>query len=218
MSFWTAHGYLGGFFFILFLLFLPRVTMVISLALSAGIVAWIVEPFGAVGLTVLPVAIVGWVAWFLFPRFLIAALATALYWNTNPILCISAWLLAYFILQAKRKAAEKRAQKRQEEQEEDERVAAEETAPKKKKRTSTSGGAQSGQQRKRRPQSAGQQAQRWWDVLGVNPSASADAIKAAYRHLAKATHPDSAPDGKGDVERFRKANEAYQEGLKRNGK
>src|SRR3989344_4837531 len=74
------------------------------------------------------------------------------------------------------------------------------------------------QRRKRPAQSTGRRVQQWWDVLGVNPSASADAIKAAYHRVAKVTHPDSAPDGKGDVERFRRANEASQEGLKRNGK
>jgi len=218
MSYWTVHGYLGGFFFILFLFLLPRLTTFLSLALSVGMVAWIAEPFGLTGFLALLVAIVGWVAWFLVPRFLVAALATVLYFDTNPVLWIGAWILAYYLLQTKKKIAAQRAQRRQEEQEEAEQVAAEEEMEKKKKRTRTSG-AQSGQQRRRRPaQSAGQQAQQWWDVLGINPSASADAIKAAYRRAAKATHPDSAPDGKGDVERFRRANEAYQEGLKRKGK
>jgi hypothetical protein len=219
MSFWAAHGYIGGFFFIMFLLLLPRLTMFVSLALTVGMVTWLTEPFGLAGhpLGVL-LALAGWVAWFMFPRFLVAILATALYFESNTVLVAGAWLSAYFIFTSKKEIAAERAKKRQEEeQEEAERLAAEEnTAAKKKKRARTSG-TQSGQ-RRRPAQSTGQRVQQWWDVLGVNPSASTDAIKAAYRRIAKATHPDSAPDGKGDVEIFRKANEAYQKGLRKNGK
>ena len=219
MSFWAVHGYIGGFFFLLFLLLLPRLTTFLSLALMAGMVTWLTEPFGLAGHPLgFIVALVGWVAWFMFPRFLVAVLATALYFETNTVLVVVAWLSAYFIFTSKKEIAAERAQKRQEEQEEAERVAAEEESAKNKKRTRTSG-ARSGQQRRQRPaQSTGRRVQQWWDVLGVNPSASADAIKAAYHRVAKVTHPDSAPDGKGDVERFRRANEAYQEGLRRNGK
>lgn len=32
---------------------------------------------------------------------------------------------------------------------------------------------------------------RWWEVLGVTASASADQIEAAYRKLAKGAHPDA---------------------------
>jgi DnaJ-domain-containing protein 1 len=157
------------------------------------------------------VALVGWVAWFLVPRFLVAIIATALYWSTNPILCIVSWFLACIILLAKLQASEE-AEEQKEEEEEAARVAAEEELAKKNTRDP---GAQSGRQRRQRPtQSPGQKVQQWWDVLGVNPSASAEVIKAAYRRVAKATHPDSAPDKKGDVDTFSKANEAYQKWLK----
>jgi len=46
--------------------------------------------------------------------------------------------------------------------------------------------------------------------LGVQPSASTDEIRAAYREKARATHPDHNPDDPGATERFRKAKEAYQ--------
>ena len=214
MSFWTAHGYFGGFFYIMFLLLLPRLTIFVSAVGSVGILVYLTAPFGFAHTTLgFLVALLGIFAWVFFPRFLVAALATGLYFETNTVLCVEAWILAYVILDAKKGVAEKRAKKRKEEQDEAVRVAAEETA-KQKRRTRASG-----QQRRQRPaQSAGQRAQQWWDVLGVSPSASADAIKGAYRRLAKTTHPDSASDGKGDVESFHKASEAYKAGLKINGK
>ncbi len=223
MSFWTAHGYLGGLFYIIFLLLLPRLTMFVSAVGSVGILVYLTAPFGFAHTPLgFPVGLLGIFVWVFFPRFLVAALATGLYFETNTVLCVEAWILAYVILDAKKGIAEERAKKRQKEQEEairDEaaRVAAEKTAE--QKRRTRGSDQQSGQQRRQRPtQSAGQRAQQWWDVLGVSPSASADAIKAAYRRMAKTTHPDSAPDGKGDVERFRKASEAYKAGLSRNGK
>ncbi len=46
--------------------------------------------------------------------------------------------------------------------------------------------------------------------LGVQPSASAEEIRAAYREKAQATHPDHNPDDPGATERFRAVKEAYQ--------
>lgn len=34
----------------------------------------------------------------------------------------------------------------------------------------------------------------WWDVLGVNPGATADQVRARFRELAKAHHPDRGGD------------------------
>ncbi len=190
MSFWTVHGYFGGLFFILLLAMLPRFTTLVFLALSTGLVAWITEPFGLTGSAALLLAIVGWAAWVLVPRFLIAVLATALYWHTNPILCFGAWAIAFVMLDAKQKTA-------------------------KEKEAGVKGQAKTGPAAPNRTRKTAQQ---WWDILGVSPSASVDAIKSAYRRVAKATHPDTAPDGKGDTEKFRKASEAYQKALKQNGK
>lgn len=202
MSFWTVHGYFIGFFFLLLLFVVPRFAMLAFLVLPIGIVSWIAEPFGLTGFAALCVAVLGWVAWLLAPRFLVAILATVLYWHVNPILCLLAWLIAFRMLQTKKKAAEKKARERREKQTQAE---------------AEWSSAGQGNRTRRPPQTAGQRAQLWWEVLGVSPSASVEMIKAAYRTVAKATHPDSAPDGKGDVDKFRKANEAYKRGLKQDG-
>jgi len=46
--------------------------------------------------------------------------------------------------------------------------------------------------------------------LGVQPSASTEEIRAAYREKAQETHPDHNPDDPGAAERFQKVREAYQ--------
>ena len=49
----------------------------------------------------------------------------------------------------------------------------------------------------------------YYEVLGVNKSASADQIKAAYRKLAVKHHPDKNKGDKSSEEKFKEASEAY---------
>ncbi|MGV8146676.1 MAG: molecular chaperone DnaJ [Alkaliphilus sp.] len=50
----------------------------------------------------------------------------------------------------------------------------------------------------------------FYDVLGVNKSASNDEIKKAYRKLAMKYHPDKNPDNKEAESQFKEISEAYE--------
>ncbi|MBR7142051.1 MAG: molecular chaperone DnaJ [Clostridia bacterium] len=50
----------------------------------------------------------------------------------------------------------------------------------------------------------------YYEVLGVDKSADGDAIKRAYRQLAKKYHPDMNPGDKTAEEKFKEASEAYE--------
>ncbi len=49
----------------------------------------------------------------------------------------------------------------------------------------------------------------YYEVLGIDKSASDDAIKKAYRQMAKKYHPDMNPGDKSAEEKFKEVNEAY---------
>ena len=70
-SFWQDHG----LFFLLFITLFPRLTLLLSNVISGGFI-W-------------------WIAWIFAPRILVATLATISYWQTNPILVVISWLIAW---------------------------------------------------------------------------------------------------------------------------
>ncbi len=72
INYWQKRGV----FFLIFVSFFPRLTLLFSSVASGGFL-W-------------------WLAFFICPRFLVAILATAAYWNTNPILVTISWFVAIF--------------------------------------------------------------------------------------------------------------------------
>jgi len=70
ISFWDVHG----LFFILFMFFFPRLTLLFSSVATGGLF-W-------------------WLGWLIAPRLLVAVLATMTYGPTNPVLVAFAWFWA----------------------------------------------------------------------------------------------------------------------------
>lgn len=70
INFWDVHG----FWFIFFLFFFPRLTLLFS-SVATGGVLW-------------------WLGWVFAPRLLVAILATTAYWETNTVLVVLTWFWA----------------------------------------------------------------------------------------------------------------------------
>lgn len=70
VDFFQKHG----LFFLIFITFFPRLTLLFSSVASGGFL-W-------------------WLGWFICPRILVASLATVAYFHTNPILVIISWIVA----------------------------------------------------------------------------------------------------------------------------
>lgn len=72
INYWQKRGV----FFLLFISFFPRLTLLFSSVVSGGFF-W-------------------WLGFFFWPRILVATLATAAYWKTNPMLVTVSWFVAIF--------------------------------------------------------------------------------------------------------------------------
>ena len=72
-EFFAAHGQLGWLMLVGLALF-PRITLLV-----------VGGPFG----------ILGWIGWAICPHLVVAVVATSLYWDTNPVLCVVAWFFAF---------------------------------------------------------------------------------------------------------------------------
>ncbi len=72
MSFWDTHHH--PWLILIGLAVFPRITML-----------FIGGPFGWLK----------WLGWLVAPHLLVAILATGLYWNTDPVLCVIAWFFAF---------------------------------------------------------------------------------------------------------------------------
>ena len=69
-DFWRHHSIP----FLIFITVFPRLTLLFSSVATGGMI-W-------------------WLGWLFAPRFLVAVLATAAYWNMNPILVVLSWIVA----------------------------------------------------------------------------------------------------------------------------
>ena len=70
VNFWDVHG----FWFIFFMFFFPRLTMLFATTVGGGFLYWL--------------------GWFLAPRLTVAIIATSCFWETNTVLCVFAWISA----------------------------------------------------------------------------------------------------------------------------
>ena len=76
IDYFTKHGW----FFLFSIALFPRLTLLVS-----GLLVGSIE-FGG---------LIWWLGFFIAPRILVATLATAAYWHTNPVLVILSWLIAF---------------------------------------------------------------------------------------------------------------------------
>ena len=71
IDFWSNHGWL----FLVGVTLFPRITLFIT--------------------GILPIGILGWFGFIFVPHIHVVIIATTLYWDTNPWLCIVSWVVAF---------------------------------------------------------------------------------------------------------------------------
>lgn len=75
VNFWDVHG----IFFLIGLILIPRIMLAILYIVGNTLMG----------------GIFFWLGWLITPHLVIAIVATHLYWHTNPVLVIFAWLLGF---------------------------------------------------------------------------------------------------------------------------
>ena len=70
LNFWDYHGV----WFIIFMFFFPRLTMLFATTVGGGFLYW--------------------VGWLLAPRLTVAIIATSLFWDANTLLVVLTWIWA----------------------------------------------------------------------------------------------------------------------------
>lgn len=85
MDYWEVHGLA----FLFFITFFPRFTML----------------WGMIWGTIVSGGLLWWLGFVLAPHLLAAILATTYYWDTNPVLCVFAWIIALSGESAEKKTA-----------------------------------------------------------------------------------------------------------------
>jgi hypothetical protein len=101
MSFWDVHGYFGGLIFLFFLLLLPRLTLFFMVALPVVLQGQHIFPEYLSGGTVLDlllkvlVTVIAVGVYALIPRYWALLIGFAVYWTTNPFLCVVALGFTY---------------------------------------------------------------------------------------------------------------------------
>lgn len=75
MDFWQSHGVVIGIIFLICAAVFPRLTMLFAVATPFGWLAWL--------------------GWLIAPHFTVAMLASVMYWQTNPLLVVAAWIAAF---------------------------------------------------------------------------------------------------------------------------
>ena len=77
MNFWDAHPM--GIFLIFFMLILPRTTFVLGALFGFLDISW---------------TVLGVIGGVFIPRIVACIIATSVYWDTNPVLVVFAWIFA----------------------------------------------------------------------------------------------------------------------------
>jgi hypothetical protein len=241
MSYWDVHGVIGGMFFLIFLLIVPRLTLIVSTSISLMIKAAIIVPlgltgwFGIFGFVVSVVLTLGaWALAFVSPKLVIAIIAATLYASTDSVLVFIAGVIAACDIALKvslykigpdailstvlewkwaKRWLKPHVDRVFEKIHENARSARAERDEELRRLHEEFERLNRGD----RAAQSGPQSKPWYKILGVRKSDSVDVIKSAYRKKAKRLHPDLPKNKGGNPQKFLELTEAYEAAMKSKG-